>query len=56
MINKLKKLYPNYKIYVRKNKLLYDENNNLVKKKLFPLIMIDKNSYEVYKKTYFKKI
>lgn len=54
MINKLKKLYPNYLIIIKKDNKLYDINKKeLQDKTIFNntnYIIIDDNSYEVHKK------
>lgn len=52
MINNLKKLYPKYNLYIKRNKRLYDLDNNLVSNKIIyesNCIVINKNFYTVYK-------
>lgn len=53
MINKIRKIYPGFLIFIKKGKNLYDVNNNLilddVLKRNDYIIIID-DSYEVHKK------
>lgn len=55
MINKIKKLYSGYTIFVKKNKFIYDINNNIIEekdvKKEQKYIIVEKNSYEVHRKS-----
>lgn len=55
MINKLKKLYSGYTIFIKKNNFIFDMKGNCIKdKKLIKekkYIIIDKNSYEIHKKS-----
>lgn len=54
MINKIKKLYPTFSIYVRKENKVYDtEGKRILKKKLkenIPYVLINDESYEVHQK------
>ena len=53
MINRLKKLYPNFLIFIKKKDKIYDVDNNLIEDKTLVnnnYILINNNSYEVHKK------
>ena len=48
MINKLKKIYPKYKIYIKRNRKYYDLKNKEVTKE----IILNTNSVIIYKESY----
>ena len=54
MINKIKRLYPNYSIYIRKENIIVDINGKKVGKRIIkkhlPYVLINTNSYEVHLK------
>lgn len=55
MISKIQKMYPGFLIFVKKEKKLYDINNNPIQDDMLlnynNYIIIINDSYEVHKKT-----
>ena len=53
MINRLKKIYPNFLIFIKKKNKIYDINNNIVSDNILNnnnYILVIDNFYEVHKK------
>lgn len=54
MVDKIKRLYPDYLIFIKRNGRLYDLSNNEVTNdnllKRYSYVVIDDNSYEVHNK------
>ena len=58
MINKIKKNYPNYLIFIKIKNDIYDLDFKKVDKKVLknnPYILVEENSYEVHNKVKFSK-
>lgn len=54
MIDKIRRLYPNFSIYIRKENKVYNaEGKRILKKRLkenIPYVLINGSSYEVHQK------
>ena len=53
MINKIKKNYPGYLIFIKIKNSIYDLDNKKVDKKVLknnPYILVEENSYEIHNK------
>ena len=59
MINKLRGIYPNHLLFIKKGKKIYDLNSNLIKDNCLPkkksYIIVSENFYEVHNKINIRK-